>query len=515
MSAALEVAAFRAATRADFLTFLSRAFAELHPGERLHPAWPLEAIAARLHAIDRDRGARLIVNLPPRSLKSITVSVAWVAWMLGRDPRLKFVCASYANELSEKHARDCRRLMQAPWYQSVFPRTRLGRVASHDLVTTAGGGRYSTSVDGSLTGLGGDIIIVDDPLKPGEAPSASARAAVKEWYSSTLQSRLNDKRTGSIIVVMQRLHEDDLSGHLIDAEGWDHLRLPAIAEEEETIPLLHGRVHHRRSGEVLDPDREPREVLEGLQHALGSALFAAQYQQAPVPAAGLSIRREWLTPYDEAPDKSGGDQIVQSWDCASKDGVNNDWSVCVTALVRGRKIYVLDVFRAKLQFPDLRRNAIRLARDYEADTLLIEDTASGAQLIQVLRKDGPAGVARPIAETPRGDKASRVAGATSRFENGEVLLPREAPWLADFQRELLGFPTARHDDQVDAIVQLIQNQIMRTRGDRIPVGPIIITGDDDANNRAIAEAMDIDPDEMVEDDDDAFRIWGKPTCHYD
>lgn len=513
MNAAPAVAALRAATRDDFLTFLSRAFAELHPGERLHPTWPLEAIAARLHTIDRNGGARLIVNLPPRSLKSITVSVAWVAWMLGRDPRLKFVCASYANELSEKHARDCRRLMLASWYQSVFPRSRLERLASHDLVTTLGGGRYATSVDGSLTGLGGDIIIVDDPLKPGEAPSAAARAAVKEWYSSTLQSRLNDKRTGSIIVVMQRLHEDDLSGHLIEGQGWDHLRLPAIAEEEEIIPLLNGRVHRRRSGEVLDPDREPLEVLEGLQRALGSALFAAQYQQAPVPAAGLSIRREWLTPYDEAPVKSGGDQIVQSWDCASKDGVNNDWSVCVTALVRVRKIYVIDVFRAKLQFPELRRSAIRLARDYAADTLLIEDAASGAQLIQVLRKDEPADVPRPIAQTPRGDKASRVAGATSKFENGEVLLPREAPWLSEFQRELLGFPVARHDDQVDAIVQLIQYQISRTRSDGVPVGPIIITGDNVADKRAIAEAMGIDPDEMG-DDDDAFGFWGEPTRDY-
>ena len=455
MSGHSRKAALNAATRADFLTFLDRAFAELHAGDPLEIRWPLEAIAHRLASVD-DGGARVIISMPPRSLKSVAVSVAWVAWKLGRDPALKFVCVSYSAELALKHARDCRTVMQSRWYQEVFTRTKLARSAEHDLVTTAGGGRFSTSVDGSLTGLGGDIIVIDDPLKPGEAASLAARTAVKEWYSSTLLSRLNDKQRGSIVLVMQRVHEADLAGHLLEAGGWDHLRLAAIAEEEDVIPLGGGDVHRRCIGEALDPEREPIGTLQALKRELGSAVFAAQYQQAPVPAEGALFKREWLTFYSTAPAAEPADRIIQSWDCASKEGVFNDWSVCVTACVRNRYVYILDVYRAKLAFPDLVSQAKRLAEVWRPETLLIEDAASGQQLIQVLRRDEPANMPGPLARQPQGDKLSRASGATAAFENGEVLLPGEASWLATYQQELLSFPSGRHDDQVDATVQLLE-----------------------------------------------------------
>jgi len=188
---------------------------------------------------------------------------------------------------------------------------------------------------------------------------------------------------------------------------------------------------------------------------MGSSVFSAQYQQATVPAKCNIIKRKWLKKYKQYPEKMPGDQIVQSWDTASKDGVHNDWSVCVTALIRKRTIYVRDVYRAQLNFPDLRRMAEKLAVKFQTKALLIEDAASGQQLIQQLRRDQPNGVPRPIARKPEGDKATRLVAASVRIENGDLLLPEDAPWLDLLERELLGFPNARHDDQVDALAQLL------------------------------------------------------------
>jgi predicted phage terminase large subunit-like protein len=276
----------------------------------------------------------------------------------------------------------------------------------------------------------------------------------EQWFGSTLASRLNDKAAGSIIVVMQRVHEDDLAGHLFDAGGWDHLNLPAIAREDEIIPLGPDRHHQRRAGDVLHPTREPRHVLDAQRAIMGSFAFEAQYQQAPVPASGNMARLEWFRRYGSLPTRSRGDRVVQSWDCASKAGVLNDFSVCVTALIRGRDIYILHVHRERLLFPDLKKKVAALAARHRPGAILIEDAASGTQLLQELHANRGE-VVRPTACKPEGDKASRFAGASNRIEAGEVILPQDAPWLADFLHEVLAFPNGRHDDQCDALSQLL------------------------------------------------------------
>lgn len=460
-----------AVLRTDFIAFLHKAFDTLCQGARFQPNWHLEAIAHALEPAQQGLGDRLIVNVPPRSLKSISISVAWVAWRLGHDPALRFLCVSYSAELSNKHARDCRTLMLTDWYRQLFPKTVLTRVAEHDFETTAGGGRMSTSVGGTLTGRGGDIIIIDDPIKPDEAATETARRTVIEWFASSLSSRLDDKNNGSIILVMQRVHECDLSGHLLEAGGWNHLNLPAIAETDEDIPIGRGRIHRRRIGDVLHPARESLQILDVLKATMGSSVFSAQYQQSPIPAGGALIMRDWLSYIPQMPMKMPGDRIVQSWDTASKDGALNDFSVCITVLIRGRLVHVLDVFRKKLKFPDLVKAAVCLAEQHHADTILIEDAASGTQLIQSLKDANRPGIPRPIARRAEGDKISRLAGSSQRIEAGELVLPLNAPWLAEFERELLAFPNGRHDDQVDALAQLLNYDTKRP-GIRIPHGPI-------------------------------------------
>jgi predicted phage terminase large subunit-like protein len=469
---------FDAILRQDFLSFTHRAFLLVSPGYEFQSNWHLEAIAHQLQRLGDGETTRLIVTVPPRSLKSITISVAWVAWMLGHNPKLWFVCVSYSADLALKHARDCRAIMQSDWYRRIFPGTILSRErnAEGDFQTTRRGGRLSTGVGGTLTGRGGDFIVIDDPIKPEEAMSELTRTGVIDWFSNTLLSRLNDKQRGAIGLVMQRLHEGDLAGHLLEKGGWEHANLPAIAEIDEDIPLGQGRIHRRRVGDVLHAAREPLAKLEEMRATMGSAVFSAQYQQAPVPAAGAMIERAWLTRrYKQKPEKQPGDRVTQSWDCASKDGLQNDYSVCITALERKREVYILDVYRAQVDFPKLHKKAIGLARLHGANAILIEDTAGGTPLLQHLRKDQPQGVPRPIARRPDGDKQSRMWGECSRIEAGDLILPEDAPWLADFEREILGFPNARHDDQVDALSQLLNWSSRWIEMDEPLVGPMIFT----------------------------------------
>ncbi len=480
----------REVRRQDFPTFLERAWPHICGGQLLVHNWHVDAIAYHLDRIANGHAKRLNVNLPPRNGKSNIITISWVAWMLGRDPSLNFVCVSYSNELSAKFARECLSIMQSDWYRDIFPRTIISarRSASYDFETSAGGGRLATSVTGTLTGRGGDIIILDDVIKPEEANSETTRNAVNDWYQSTLASRLNDKESGAIICVMQRLHQFDLSGILLEAGGWDHLSLPAVAPEDATIPLTRGRFYQRKAGDILHAARESRVVLDELRASMGSSAFAAQYLQDPIPAQGNVFKADWLKTYPSDFDWQAYGEIVQSWDTGIKAGQNNDWSVCLTALVRQRQIYLLHVWRGRVEFPDLKRKAIELAREHGPKTLLIEDKASGQQLIQTLRSESPQGVPLPIACTPELDKFSRAQGVSSIVEAGQLSLPVEAPWLGDFKSELLAFPNGRHDDQVDALSQLLD--WARTRWMHAPAtsaGPTLFVHNNDGTCEATGE----------------------------
>src|SRR5262245_54454201 len=201
---------YAAILRRDLMSFVGRSFYELNPQTKLFGAPHLELMAAKLEACRRGEINRLIINLPPRNLKSHCASVAFPAWYLAHQPAGHVICASYGQDLADKFARDCRRIMASAWYRQLFPTRLADRQAVHDFATSEQGTRMATSVGGVLTGRGADIIIIDDPLKPDEALSESRRKAVNEWYDHTLLSRLNDKQRGCIVIIMQRLHQDDL-----------------------------------------------------------------------------------------------------------------------------------------------------------------------------------------------------------------------------------------------------------------------------------------------------------------
>jgi len=217
-------------------------------------------------------------------------------------------------------------MMKSAWYRKLFPGTVVSSMkdTEAEFLTTRHGYRLTTSLDGTLTGRGGDIIIIDDPLKPIDALSDAKRERVNQWYFNTLLSRLDDKKNGAIIVVMQRLHLNDLTGVLLQgAEAWTVLTLKAIAEDDEVIQIGEGKVWRRRAGEVLHESREPPAVLESIKGQLGSYTFAAQYQQSPVPLGGGLIKPTWVRRYDTLPAVEWP-RIILSLDTASKDGCEND-----------------------------------------------------------------------------------------------------------------------------------------------------------------------------------------------
>ena len=399
---------------------------------------------------------RLIINIPPRHLKSLASSVALPAWLLGRDPTRAIINVTYGQELSDKFARDCRAIMTTGWYRDLFP-TRLhsARPPLQELVTTQGGFRLATSVGGVLTGRGADLIVIDDPLKPTDAMSQSRRGAANEWFDATLYSRLNDKTRGVIVIIMQRLHEDDLVGHVLKQEAWEFVSFPAIAEvdEEHVVDSPFGpKTFVRLTGTALHPARESLETLMRIKSTVGEYNFAGQYQQTPAPAGGGMVKEAWFRRYrpDERP--ASFDRIIQSWDTANKPTELADYSVCTTWGIKGPNFYLLNVLRKKLDFPSLKR-AVREQSDlFNPTAILVEDKASGTQLIQELID---AGLSRVTRYKPDGDKIMRLHSQTATIENGFVHLPETAHWLADYLQELTLFPAGRYDDQVDSTAQAL------------------------------------------------------------
>jgi predicted phage terminase large subunit-like protein len=445
-----------AVLRSDLGLFAERCFLELNPQAVFLPNWHIEVIAAKLAAVHAGKIRRLIINLPPRHLKSLLASIAFPAWCLGHDPSAQILCVSYAQDLADKLARDCRSIMMSPWFRRIFP-TRLAphRHAVQEFITTRQGYRLATSTGGVLTGRGADFILVDDPLKPEEALSKARRDATNDWYANTLYSRLNDKRRGAIVIIMQRLHEDDLVGHVLGQEPWEGVCFPAIAEADEVheIETVWGPQRLiRRQGEALHPARESLATLAHIRRTIGEYNFAGQYQQSPAPLGGGLVKAEWFKRYREKERSERFERIVQSWDTANKATELSDFSVCTTWGIRGKNLYLLGLLRQRLEYPALKRAVREQQNLFNATEVLIEDKASGTQLIQELIVDGCHGVTR---YQPTIDKIMRLNAQTAMIENGFVYIPETAPWLAEYLHEMSVFPNGKHDDQVDSTAQFL------------------------------------------------------------
>ena len=400
---------------------------------------------------------RVLITLPPRMLKSYVASISLPAWILGRDPTKKVIVASYARDLADELSWTFRRVINSDAFREVFPDFEIDPSGDRAMLTKtpAGGYRIATGRGGAVTGRGCDVLIVDDILKADEARSAIMRENAIEFYRASLLSRFNNRAEGKVIIVQQRLHEDDLAGYVLSRGDFVHLNLPAIADEVITLDLGLGDVHRFEPGDLLDPVRLPREELDRQRIEMGEIAFNSQYQQNPILPGGNIIKMEAFETYSESYPRSSYLHVVQSWDTAFDAEAGHDYSVCLTFGFRDGKWDLIDVFRRKMRYPDLKAAVIRLQKEYGADAVVIERASSGKPLLQELMADDSLpncwhGL------TPKEDKETRVWSITTKLEKGLIRLPAEATWLADFKHELKGFPNTRYDDQVDAFSQFVR-----------------------------------------------------------
>ncbi|MEQ1706355.1 MAG: phage terminase large subunit [Rickettsiales bacterium] len=435
----------------DFPTFIGKTLETVDPSAEFLSNWHINLIAEYLEAARKAQITRLIINIPPRSLKSVCVSVAWPAWILGHNPKARIIAASYAASLSLKHSVDSRLLISSPWYQNIFPEVKLTREQNQKqkFVTTQRGFRMASSVGASVIGEGGNFLIIDDPISPAQAMNKNWRTRVNSWFDNTFATRLDNKKKGVIVLVMQRLHSEDLSGYLLAKGGWEHLCLPAVSMQQKKYSFK-AVTKIREAGELLHPERENMFLIERAKIELGSSAFAAQYQQNPQPEDGGMIKRNWLARYTNLPEVF--DYIVQSWDTAIKSGAHNDASVCLTFVEADGRSYLHDARVVRLEYPDLKKMFYKLAEEFKPNVILLEDKASGQQLLQDVKRESHLPL---LGINPKSDKISRFAAVSAMIEAGKLVLPAQAKWLADFEAELFSFPGGTHDDQIDALTQYL------------------------------------------------------------
>lgn len=453
------------ACRNDFATFVGMAFGTLYPNAPFLHNWHIEALVAAIMKTYRGEETRLIVNMPPRMLKSFILSVAYPAWVLGHHPSMEIMCISYGDDLVKDLGDKCLTLMQSERYRRTFPniRLRMRQQSPAQIGVMGGGKRLGISAGGAITGRGANIIIIDDPLKVGDARTKQ-RETINDWFDQNVYQRLNNKNKGVIILVMQRIHQFDLSGYLFEkVDPWVHLNLPAIAEQDALFELLDGRMHQRRAGDVLHPAQESRELLERVKANQGSYVFAAQYQQDPASDTEALLQRRQFVIEPSANFPTKFRTSVWSWDTANKEEESNDYSVGIhVSQTADGHYYVHDVIRDKMKFPALleavKRSALQ-TRDTFKCSVVVEDAASGQNVIQMLRHNG----ITIKAHKPVGDKFTRLSGVSGFVESGFVHLPSDAPWLEEFLLEITRFPNSKHDDQVDAFSQALHYLVTTRR----------------------------------------------------
>jgi predicted phage terminase large subunit-like protein len=366
--------------------------------------------------------------------------------------------ASYAASLSIRDSVKCRRLIQSPWYQRNWSdRFQLtgDQNAKERYENDRTGYRLATSVGGAATGEGGDRIVCDDPHNVREAESETIRQSAVDWFWESMSTRLNDPKTGARVVVMQRVHEQDLSGSILERGGWEHLCLPAEYEGSKHVTGIGWSDPRDVLGDLLWPNRFGRDELSELKRSLGSYASAGQLQQRPSPAEGGLFKRDWWKFYRKAPHKF--DEVIQSWDCTFKDLKESDYVVGGVVGRIGADKYVLDLVRARMGITATMQ-AIRTltAKWPNATAKLVEDKANGTAVIELLKKEIPGLIARE----PEGGKIVRANAISPEVEAGNVYLPdptviKGAEWVHDFIEETAAFPNGANDDQVDMISQAL------------------------------------------------------------
>ena len=445
-----------AVLRQDFRAFVEKVFATLNPGQTFEDNWHIGAIVWLLLCVENRHTRRAMIHVPPRMLKSIIVSIAWPAFLLGHNPARQIFVVSHSLDLAQEHHAAFRTIIASDWYKAAFP--TMSPIADKDtafmLRTSQGGFRKAWSVGSKITGQGADIIILDDPLDASEAMNEAACAKLNEWFDTTLLSRFNKGAEGVMVLVMQRLAMNDPAAHLGKQNSWMKLSLPARAETDMNIPVGPGMTHLYAQGELLHPCLLSDGYLEDQRMAMGTAAFSAQYQQTPVPAGGGYIDTSLFQRYDTL--HKVCDTRFLSIDAASGSD-SGSYSVIQVWQITDGRLYLVDSGRARWSFPDLKRQAIGAFEKFKADFYLIEFASSGAALAEELSECYPRETRRAVVQhyKPKESKEIRMDRALVAIEGSKVFLPQERNWLPDLLGELQAFPYGDYNDQVDALSQAV------------------------------------------------------------
>ena len=457
--------------RHDFWCFIELAFPVVHPGREIDYAEYLDLMAWLMMEVEAGKYRRVVINLPPRHMKSLIVSIFYVAWRLGRDPTAKFITISYGDDLAHDHSGITRTLMKSPIYGKIFPGTVLDKKAVEHIRTTKGGHRYATSIGSDITGFGADEIIVDDPMQPDDATSELRKERVRSWVQSSVLTRFNDPRKGALILVMHRLAPDDLS-ETMTAQADYLLKLPLIAEEKEHYARKGKTVMLRQPGDVLNPTRMSASDAAKLKASLARHVWNGQYQQRPTVGGSGMLSIEKFRRYD--PDnKPKFELFIHSWDVGATVGGNA--SVCTKwGLFHDRKekidlLYLVDLISIRLELPEV-RTTIKAQNQQDRPALIaIDERGVGMGLVQELRREGYRNIlgsdkTREAIERdetavlrPSESKIDRFGKAALVIADGLVLIPTKAPWLERFLYEVAAFPNIPDKDQVDSMTQVIGN----------------------------------------------------------
>ena len=444
-----------AAAKQDLGLFVQSAWETLEPTTELKWNWHHDLICEYLQACEKGELQRLIINIAPRSTKSMLATICFPSWVWTRQASARFLFGSYADDLATSQSVLRRKLIESEWYQGGYSndvQLSADENQKSAFSNTKTGAMKSMGIKGAVTGKGGDYIIIDDPHNPKGAESEADREATLRNFDLGWSSRLNDKKTGRIIVIVQRLHERDLTGHLLAKNlGYTHLKIPSIAEERQTLIFpITGRHIVRNPGDLMHPARDGIVELEQAKQDLGSYGFVGQHQQSPVPRGGGLIKEAWFKRYDRLPDKI--DTMIQSWDFAVKDTAKADYSVGLVLARRGADKYVVAMYRARIDFPKQCRALVDLSLDYPAThKKLVEAKANGTAVIDTLKKQVPGLI--PV--EPDGDKVARMNAISPDVEAGNWHLPDpdKYPWVREFLHEVCSFPHGAHDDICDAFSQ--------------------------------------------------------------
>ncbi len=452
--------------RTDLSFFTHKVFKTVDPSAIYLHNWHIDLIAEYLKACQCGDITRLIINIPPRHLKSISVAVSFPAWLLGHNPSEKIMCASYSQELSYKHSLDCRLVVESQWYKDTFPESVIvsDQNTKRKFVTTQRGHRIATSVGGTATGEGANFLIVDDPLSAMQGQSDVMRSTANSWFEQTFSSRLNDKKKGVIIIIMQRLHQDDLTGYLLKKGGWDHLCLPMIAEKDEVLEKGVIRVC-RTTGEYLHKERMGDKELESEKLALGSYAFSGQYQQRPSPEGGGEFRREWVKYYESIGVDNLNKYIVI--DPANTKTRQSDYTAMwVLGFGGDKNCYVVDIIRDKLNPKERVDTLFDLHTKYKPIGVLYQQYGIESDVENIKYEMGRRNYHFHIESvSSRLSKTSRIERLIPWFFDGRIWFPKTLfknnylnkvfDIVEEFiVQEYIAFPVGLHDDMLDSLAMI-------------------------------------------------------------